>query len=143
MMSLVAPGHWNMCALAALCVAALGSAPASALQTDASEILQDIGDEVYELPAIDGSGEQVYLDFNAPLDRIVPALLRTSSYQWPYNAFERLLRAHGRSKVRAAVAERLRHMPDKALMRSHKGAATDQFSPLSELRLPGDTWAEK
>src|SRR5262245_51936676 len=89
MMSHVAAGHLHICAqacAAALCFVALGAGPAQALVTGASDMLHDVGDEVHELPAMDGSGE-VYLDFNAPLDRIVGELLRTSSYQWPYNAF--------------------------------------------------------
>jgi hypothetical protein len=105
-------------------------------------MLRDTG-EVHDLPAIDGSGELVYLDFNAPLERIVPALMRTSSYQWPYNAFEMLVKKHGRSKVRAAIANCLREMPDRALLMTHKGAAADWTSPLSELKLPGDTWLKK
>lgn len=105
-------------------------------------MLHDVGD-VYELPAMDGSGEAVYLDFNAPLDRIITALLRTSSYQWPYNAFETLVKKHGRTKVRTAISERLRAMSDRFLVLVHKAAASDPMSPLSELRLPGDVWASK
>lgn len=136
----VALGHWNVCAMTALCIAALCTAPAAALQTGASDMLQDVGD-VYELPAMDRSGELVYLDFNAPLDRIVTGLLRTSSYQWPYKAFETLVDKHGRTKVRTAIADHLRAMPDRFLVLVHKAAASDPLSPLSELRLPGDVWA--
>jgi hypothetical protein len=142
MTNLVAAGHLNVCALAALCIAALGASPASALQTGAAEMLHDAG-EVHDLPAIDGSGELVYLDFNAPLERIVSSLLRTSSYEWPYQAFETLVRKHGRSKVRAAIAAHLRAMSDRTLLQTHKGAASDSMSPLSELKLPGDTWLGK
>lgn len=143
MTGLIATSHLNVCAVAALCIAALGSAPALALQTGATDMLQDAGDEVHELPAMDGSGEMVYLDFNAPLDRIVGALLRTSSYQWPYNAFESLVKRHGRSKVRSAIANHLRALSDRELLKTHKGAAADTMSPLSELHLPRDTWLEK
>lgn len=136
-------GHLNVCALAALCIAGLGAAPASALQTDASDVIHDLAEDVHELAAIDGSGEQVYLDFNAPLERIVASLLRTSSYEWPYRAFEALVKKHGRTKVRAAVAERLRTISDRALRSAHRSAAADWMSPLSELHLPRDTWAEK
>jgi hypothetical protein len=145
MMSHVAAGHLHVCAQAcamALCMAALGSTPAQALLTGASDMLQDAGDEVHELPAMDGSGE-VYLDFNAPLDRIVGALLRTSSYHWPYNAFETLIKKHGRTKVRSAIADHLRTMSDRFLVLVHKAASGDPMSPLSELRLPGDAWASK
>jgi hypothetical protein len=143
MTTFVALGHWNICAMAALCIAALGAAPASARQSDAGEPLYDMAGQVHELPAIDGSGEQVYLDFNAPLERIVAALLRTSSYQWPYSAFDGLLKKYGRTKLRAAIADGLRRTPDRALLRAHKNAAADPMSPLSELHLPTDTWAEK
>jgi hypothetical protein len=139
MTNLVAVGHLNVCAVAALCIAALGSEPANALLSDASDMVLDTGD-VHELAAIDGSGEQVYLDFKAPLERIVASLLRTSSYQWPYSSFEALLKRHGRSKVRAAIADRLRATSDNALLIAHKAAAGNPMSPLSELRLPGDTW---
>lgn len=142
MTNLVATGHLNVCALAALCIATLGASPAFALQTSANDMLRDAG-EVHDLPAIDGSGELVYLDFNAPLDRIIASLLRTSSYEWPYQAFETLVRKHGRSKVRAAIADHLRTMSDRALLMTHKGAASDTTSPLSELKLPGDTWLGK
>jgi hypothetical protein len=138
-----APGHWNVCAMTALVIAAMATAPASARQSDPNEPLVDMARQVHELPAIDGTGEQVYLDFNAPLDRIVASLLRTSSYQWPYGAFDGLIKKHSRTKLRAAIAERLRKMPDRALLQAHRNAASDPMSPLSELRLPGDTWAEK
>ena len=141
MMRNVATGHLNVCAVA-LCIAALGSTPAFALQTGASDMLHDTGD-VDELPAMDGSGEMVYLDFNAPLDRIVTALLRTSSYQWSYNAFEALMKRHGRTKLRTAVAEHLRTMPDRFLVLVHKAASLDRMSPLSELRLPDYSWVSK
>lgn len=139
----VALGHWNLCAMVALFIAALGSAPVSARQSDTNEPLYDMAGQVHELPAIDGSGEEVYLDFNAPLERIVEALLRTSSYKWPYSAFEGLIKKHSRTKLRAAIGDRLRKMPDRGLRRAHRNAAADPFSPLSELHLPGDTWAEK
>lgn len=139
MTNLVAVGHLNVCAAAVLCIAALGASPASALHSGASDMLFDTG-EVHDLPAIDGSGELVYLDFNAPLERIVASLLRTSSYAWPYEAFETLVKKHGRSRVRAAIATHLRTMSDRALLMTHKGAAADTTSPLSELHLPGDTW---
>ncbi len=142
MTNLVANGHLNVCALAALCFASLGANPAFALLTGANDMLRDTG-EVHDLPAIDGSGELVYLDFNAPLERIVASLLRTSSYQWPYNAFEMLVKKHGRSKVRAAIAAQLRTMPDRALLLTHRGAASDATSPLSEMKLPGDTFIRK
>lgn len=142
MTNLVSTGHLNVCALAALCLASLGADPAHALLTGANDMLRDTG-QVHDLPAIDGSDELVYLDFNAPLERIVPALLRTSSYQWPYNAFEMLVKKYGRSKVRAAIAAHLRAMSDRALLLTHKGAASDATSPLSELKLPGDTWLRK
>jgi hypothetical protein len=129
--------------MAALFIAALGTAPASARQSDPNEPLLDLAAHVHELSAIDGTGEQVYLDFNAPLDNIVAALLRTSSYQWPYGAFDGLIKKHSRTKLRAAIADRLRKLPDRALLRAHRHAASDPMSPLSELRLPGDTWAEK
>lgn len=140
MTSYGAAGHLSVCAVA-LCMAALASAPTFAREAGASDMLHETGD-VHELPAMDGSGE-VYLDFNAPLDRIVAALLRTSSYHWPYNAFESLVKKHGRSKVRTAIAEQLRAMSDRFLVRVHKAAASDPMSPLSELRLPGDAWASK
>lgn len=140
MTNLVAIGHRNVCAVAVLCIAALGASPASGLQSSASDMLHDTGEDVHELVAIDGSGELVYLDFNAPLDSIVASLLRTSSYKWPYKAFETLVKKHGRSKVRAAIAEHLRTMSDHTLRESHKGAASDATSPLSELHLPRDTW---
>lgn len=140
MTHLVAAGHRNVCAVAALCIAALGAEPASALQSHATDMLHDTGEDVHELAAIDGSGELVYLDFNAPLDHIVASLLRTSSYKWPYKAFETLVKKHGRSKVRAAIAAHLRTMSDRTLRETHKGAAQDSMSPLSEFRLPGDTW---
>jgi len=94
--------------MTALVIAAMGTAPASARQSDPNEPLVDMARQVHELPAIDGTAEQVYLDFNAPLDRIVAALLRTSSYQWPYGAFDGLIKKHSRTKLRAAIAERLR-----------------------------------
>ena len=102
----VALGHWNVCAMAALCIAALGTAPSFARQSDPNEPLVDMAGQVHELPAIDGTGDQVYLDFNAPLDRIVASLLRTSSYQWPYGAFDGLIEKHTRTKLRASIAER-------------------------------------
>lgn len=142
MTNLVAAGHFNVCALAAFCIAAFGAGPALALHTGAIDMLRDTG-EVHDLPAIDGTGDLVYLDFNAPLERIVPALLRTSSYHWPYSAFEMLIKKHGRSKVRAAIATHLRALRDTALLLTHKGAATDRTTPLSELKLPGDTWLRK
>src|SRR5688572_26592255 len=111
-------GHWNVWAMAALCVAALGAAPVSARQSDPTEPLFDLAGQVHELPAIDGTGEEVYLDFNAPLERIVAALLRTSSYQWPYGAFDALIKKHSRTKLRTAIADRLRKMPDRALLRA-------------------------
>ncbi|MBN8911151.1 MAG: hypothetical protein J0H65_03660 [Rhizobiales bacterium] len=139
----VAPGRWTICAVAALCVVALGMAPAFARQSDPNEPLVDMAGEVHELPAIDGTGDQVYLDFNAPLDRIVASLLRTSSYRWSYGAFDGLIEKHTRARLRAAIAEQLRKMPDGALRRAHRDAASDPMSPLFDLRLPGDTWAEK
>lgn len=139
MTTLFTTSQVNVCAMAALCLAALGSAPANALLSGASDMLHDTGD-VLDLAAIDGSGEQVYLDFKAPLDRIVASLLRTSSYQWPYNSFDALIKRHGRSKVRAAIADRLRATSDNTLLLAHKAAAANSMSPLSELRLPGDTW---
>lgn len=142
MISHVANGHLNVCAMAAICMAALAGSPAAALQSGTTDILRDTGD-VLDLPAIDGSGEAVYLDFNAPLPSVIAALLRTSSYEWPLMAFESLVKKHGRSKVRAAIADHLRAMSDAALLESHKGAAHDSQSPLSELRLPGDTWMRK
>jgi hypothetical protein len=142
MMSMISTGHVNVCALVALCIAALGAAPALAVQTGASDMLRNTG-EVHDLPAIDGKSELVYLDFNAPLERIVPALLRTSSYQWPYNAFEMLVKKHGRSKVREAIATHLRALNDPTLLLTHKGAAMGWNNPLSELKLPGDTWLRK
>lgn len=138
----VASSRWTVCALAALCFAALGTPPALALHTGASDMLRDTG-EVHDLPAIDGSGELVYLDFNAPLERIVAALLRTSSYHWPSNAFATLIKKHGRSAVRAAIADRLRALSDPALLSTHRDAASNTTSPLSDLRLPGDTWIRK
>jgi len=142
MTNLVATGHLNVCALAVLFIAGLGAEQVAARQSDANVMVHDTGD-VLDLAAIDGSGELVYLDFNAPLDRIVAALLRTSSYDWPYQAFETLVKKHGRTKVRTAIANHLRAMSDHALLLSHKGAASDSTSPLSELRLPGDTWIKK
>jgi hypothetical protein len=142
MTTYVVTGHLNVCAVAALCIAALGTAPAVALQTDPSEMMHDNG-EVGELVAIDGSGEQVYINFNAPLDHLIASLLRTSSYQWPYRSFETLLKKHGRSKVRAAIVERLRAMADRTLLETHKEASGDPMSPLLELRLPRDTWLQK
>lgn len=136
-----APKTWAMIALS---IGALGTAPAAALQTDASrDVTHEMAADVDELPAIDGSGQQVYLDFNAPLDRIVASLLRTSSYEWSYKAFETLLKKYGRTKLRAAVASRLKTIPDRNVVRAHREAAKDFISPLSELRLPADTWAEK
>jgi hypothetical protein len=129
--------------MAALFIAALVTAPASARQSDPNEPLVDMAGQVHELPAIDGTGEQVYLDFNAPLDNIAAALLRTSTYQWPYSAFDGLMKKHGRTKLRAAIADRLRKMPEQPLRRAHQNAASDPASPLFELHLPGDTWAEK
>ena len=138
----VAAGHWSICAVVVLCLAELGGPPAHALQTSASDMLRDAG-EVHDLPAIDGSGELVYLDFNAPLARIVPALLRTSSYHWPASAFATLIKKHGRSTVRAAIADHLRALSDRALLSTHRDAASNTTSPLSDLRLPGDTWLRK
>lgn len=142
MMPRVASSRQTVCALAALCFAALGGPPALALQTGASDMLRDTG-EVHDLPAIDGSGELVYLDFNAPLERIVPALLRTSSYHWPSSAFATLIKKHGRSAVRSAIADHLRALSDSAVLSSHETAASDDASPLSDLRLPRDTWPRK
>ena len=138
----VVTGHLNLCAVAALCFGALGTAPVAALQTDASDMVHDTW-EVDELVAIDGSGEQIYINFNAPLDHLIASLLRTSSYEWPYRSFETLLKKHGRSKVRAAIAEHLRAMADLALRETHKGASGDPMSPLSDLRLPHDMWLQK
>lgn len=138
----VVTGHLNLCAVAALSFAALGTEPAAALLTEASDMVHATW-EVDELVAIDGSGEQVYLNFNAPLDHVIASLLRTSSYKWPYRSFETLLKKHGRSKVRAAIAEHLRAMADRALLETHKNASGDPMSPLSDLRLPRDTWLQE
>ncbi len=94
----------------------------------------------YALLAIDGSGENVRIDFGASLDTVVAALMRTSSYEWAYDEFERLLSRYGKPAVRAAVVAALRASSNRELLRAHRQAASDALSPLSELNLPADLW---
>ena len=87
----------------------------------------------HSLLAIDGTGDTVIIDFNAPLNKVVAALLRTSSYEWPYRDFERLVAQHGRGAVKRQVVETLSAIFNPAVRAAHEEAKNDPLSPLHDL----------
>ena len=128
--------------IAVLCVVALGIGMTISMRADVDAVAGNIMGKGPVLPAIDGSGERVRLDFAAPLDDIAAALLRTSSYEWPDAEFRDLLRTHGEAAVRTALADRIKAIPDRSVVLAHQVAASDSLSPLFELGIPRATWGD-
>lgn len=94
-----------------------------------------IASRQYQLMAIDGSNKMVSIDFSAPLTDTIRNLLRTSSYEWPYQEFERLVEKYGRNEIRRHILVELKNIGVKSVREAHNIAAKDPMSPLSELQI--------
>lgn len=99
----------------------------------AGALVQPVGSRQYSRLAIDGTGDKVIIDFNAPLNKVVAALLRTSSYEWPYKEFERMVKRHGKAAVRREVLENLDAIFVSSVRAAHEEAMHDPLSPLNDL----------
>jgi hypothetical protein len=96
-------------------------------------LVEAVAGRQYSLLAIDGTGDKVTIDFNAPLNKVVAALLRTSSYEWPHKEFERMVKRHGKAAVRREVLENLDAIFVSSVRAAHEEAMHDPLSPLNDL----------
>ena len=111
-----------------------------AIPTKNTTIAIPVASSTYERSGPGSENLSVILDFNAPLDRVIVAMMRTSSHEWPYDEFERLLAKYGKSRVRGEIIKVLRQPMLDELRAMHKAASADWLSPLSEFGFPDDVW---
>lgn len=90
---------------------------------------------VAELQAIDGSGQTIRIDFSAPLDRVAPQLLLTSSFEWPDEHIQALLRRWGKTAVQSAIANAFNDLQMQKVKQLHEAAIDDPNSGFDTLGL--------